>query len=196
MSIFSNFFACVKKRIGFFAFLVVLTVVAIVLGVIAAINFDGAIVSIDLANVVYIKFLQGNCGVVFFIFGSILSVAVYFMIVLLCCSKRFLFPLAILFYLYMIYSQAVIFMSILLIYGIFNALILLLVLLVYIILLALLFMLIITESVEICDSPFYFKSCFNRTTCILIYSMALLILAVVLCILIWILKSFVILLVY
>ncbi len=196
MGIFSNFFACVRRRTGFFVLLVVLTLVVIVLGVIGAINFDGAVVSIDLTNIVYIKFLQGECGVVFFIFGSILSIAVFYAVVLVCCCKKFLFPIAILFYLYMIYSQAVVFMSILLIYGIFNTLVLLLALLVYIILLALIFMLMITECLEICNSPFYFKSCFDRTTCVLIYSIALIILAFSLCILVWILKSFVILLVY
>lgn len=196
MNVFNNFFSCVKKRSGFFIFLCIFTIVAIVLGVIGAINFDGAIVSIDLNNVVYIKFLRGECGIVYFIFGSILSIGVFYAIVLLCCSKKFLYPLAILFYLYLIYSQAVVFMSILLIYGIFNTLVLLLVLLVFIIALALFFMLIITECIDICDRPFYFKSCFNMTNSILVYSIGLLILSLVLCLIIWILKSFVILLVY
>ena len=196
MRIFSNFFACVKKRSTFFTVLCVLTTVAIVLGVIGAINFDGAVVSIDLANVVYIKFLKGDSGVVFFIFGSILSIAVYYLIVLMCCSKKFLYPLAILFYLYMIYSQAVIFTSILIIYGIFNTLVLLLVLLIYIFILALLFMLIIVDCVDICDSPFYLKSCFDRTTNVFFYSIAVLLLSVSMCLIVWILKSFVILLVY
>ncbi len=196
MNILSNFFACVRRQTGFFIFLIIMTILAIVFGVIAAINFDGAIVTIDLANIVYIKFLKGSCGVAYFMFGSILAIAVYFIVIILCCCRRFLYPLAILFYLYLIYSQAVVFVSIILIYGIFNVLILLIFLIVYIIMLALIFMLIITDCLSICDSPFYLKTCFSMNSNILIYSISLVVLSILFCLIVWVLKAFILLLVY
>ena len=196
MNIFSNLFDCLKRRRGVVLILGTLTILSIVLGVISAINFNGGIIVIDFNNVTYIKFLQNDGSVGMLIFGSLLSVGLFYLIVLLCCSKKFLLPLAILFYLYLIYSQAVVITSVLLIYGLFNTLILLLVLIIYVLALAFAFILLICQCIEICGMPFYFRSCFNKNSGVLVSSIMLLAIIFVFCLIVWILKSYVILLVF
>ena len=48
-----------KMRKGVFVLLLLCSVVFVVLGVVAAINFDNGVLPIDLGNVAYIKFLRG-----------------------------------------------------------------------------------------------------------------------------------------
>lgn len=196
MSILSSLFDCLKRRLGVVVFLVLLTIIAIILGVVSAINFNGGIIVIDFNNVTYIKFLQDDGSVGMLIFGTLMSIGLFYVIVLLCCSKKFLIPLAFLFYLYLIYSQAVVLTSVLLIYGLFNTLILLLVLIVYIIMLAFLFVLLICHCIEICGMPFYISSCFNKNSGVLWTSILLLAFVLMFCTLIWLLKLYVILLVF
>ena len=53
-----NLFDCVKRRKGYFLFLIIIGILAIVVGVVGAINLSGH--SIDLSNIAYIKFLKGG----------------------------------------------------------------------------------------------------------------------------------------
>ena len=120
MSIFFNgLFACVKRKRGYFVILLLLSILAIILGVVAAVNFGGGVFAVDLSNIAYIKFLKKDCGFMSMLFGLILSLMVFFLVIVFCHSKTFLTLLGILFYLYLVYSQAVVFMSIILIYGIY-----------------------------------------------------------------------------
>lgn len=195
MNIIHSVFDAIRARKGFFILLLISSVVMIVLGVISAINFDGGVLVIDLDNITFIKFLKDDCGFAFLIFGSLINIIIFYVIILACCCKRYLIPLSIIFYLYFVYSQAVIFTSTLLIYGFFNTIILLILLLIYIILNILLLMLLICLCVKNSNCHNYFSTCFRRQD-IIHLSLVLLFVSIAFCIILSILKSFVILLIY
>lgn len=187
----------IRMRKGLFLILIISTIVIIVLGVISAINFDGGILPIDLSNIAFIKYLKEDCGVFFLIFGTLLNLIIFYSLILVFCCKRFLIPFAIIFYLYFVYSQIVIFTSIILIYGFFNTLILLLLLLIYILLEIIMLMFFILFLLNFTDCFGYFKSCFTFNNSILILlSISLLIVSILFCVVLIVLKSFVILLIF
>lgn len=194
---FGGLFECVKRKKGYFVTLIFLSVVAIVLGVVAAVNFGGEVFVIDLSNIAYIKFLQGDCGFMSMMFGLLLSLLVFFAVVLICHWKSFLLPLGIMFYLYLVYSQAVIFMSIILIYGILNCIILAILLLVYSLLVWSLFLFILCELLCNTNLHGYFKTCFSfRESKVLIYVIGLVVLNLIFSLILTILKNYVILLIF
>lgn len=192
--ILSGLFDNVKRRKGYFLFLLVLTVLAIILGIIGAINLGD--LSIDLSHIAYIKFLQGG-SFGSMIFGLFLSLCIFFFAIMLCHWKTFLLPFGIIFYLYLIYSQTFILVSVILIYGIFNCVILFSFMLIYSILLWTIFMLLMCEFINFLKTQHYFKTCFSlRESKILIWLICLIMLTVVFSLVLMILKKFVILLVF
>lgn len=198
MNIFFNgLFDCVKRKKGYFVILVILSLIAIILGVIAAVNFGGGAFAVDLSNIAYIRFLKKDCGFVSMMFGLILSLLVFFVVIVVCHFKPLLTPLGILFYLYLVYSQAVVFMSIILIYGILNCIILVVLLFVYSLLVWLLFLLILCEISCFTNLDGYFKTCFSfKESKVLIYLTCLLALTFVFALILIILRNYVVLLIF
>ena len=191
-SILSN----VRNRRGLFILLIILTAFVAILAIISAINLNGSLLPLDLSNIAFIKFLRGEASFVFLITGTILNLLIYYALIVLFCSNKFLFPLAILFYLYFVYTQIIIFVSILLIYGLLNALLLLMFLLIYYLAVFAILLLLILDLSNICGCC-YFQNCFNIHNCnLLILSAALLLISIIFCIILTILKNFVILLVF
>ena len=194
---FNGIFDCIQKKKAYFIMLLIASIIAIVLGVITAINFGGGVFAIDLDNIGYIKFLKGNCGLMSMIFNLVLSLSVFFIAILLCNSKRFLIPLALVFYLYLIYSQVVVFISIILIYGFLNCVILVVLLFVYNIVIWTAFLLIVLELSCINNGYDYFKKCFKIKECkLLLYLLLVLLAIVVFSVVLTLLKSYVVLLIY
>lgn len=194
---FNSILNQIRVRKGLFIVLIISTIVVIVLGVISAINLDGGVLPIDLSNIAFIKYLKGDCGVFFLIFGTILNLLLFYSLILLSCCKRFLIPFAIIFYLYFVYSQIVIFTSLILLYGFFNTLILILLLLIYILLEIVLLMLFLLFLLNYTDSFGYFKNCFSSNNSnLIILTLALIAISILFCVVLIVLKSFVILLIY
>lgn len=196
-NLFKGFFDCVKLKKGYFVFLVFLSCVAIVLGVIAAVNFGGDVFTIDLSQIAYIRFLSGDCGFMSMVFGLLLSLMVFFIVILFCNYKTFLLPFGILFYLYLVYSQAVIFVSIILIYGILNCIILAILLFAYSVLVWMLFLLFICEISNLTQASNYFRRCFSlRESKVGMYLICLIVLAFIFSFVLIILKNYVVLLIF
>lgn len=194
---FNSILNQIRVRKGLFIVLIISTIVVIVLGVISAINLDGGVLPIDLSNIAFIRYLKGDCGVFFLIFGTILNLLLFYSLILLFCCKRFLIPFAIIFYLYFVYSQIVIFTSLILLYGFFNTLILILLLLIYILLEIVLLMLFLLFLLNYTDSFGYFKNCFSSNNSnLIILTLALIAISILFCVVLIVLKSFVILLIY
>lgn len=194
---FNSILNQIRVRKGLFIVLIISTIVVIVLGVISAINLDGGVLPIDLSNIAFIRYLKGDCGVFFLIFGTILNLLLFYSLILLSCCKRFLIPFAIIFYLYFVYSQIVIFTSLILLYGFFNTLILILLLLIYILLEIVLLMLFLLFLLNYTDSFGYFKNCFSSNNSnLIILTLALIAISILFCVVLIVLKSFVILLIY
>ena len=193
---FCSLFDCVKKKKGYFTFLIIFSLLAIILGVVAAINFGGGVFSVDLSNIAYIRFLQGG-GFVSMVFGLMLSLLMFFIAIILCNIKSYLIPLGVLFYLYLVYSQTVIFMSIILIYGILNCIILAVLLLVYTTLIWATFLLVVCEVASLTNNSGYLKSCCSvRESKVIWYLLIMLTLTFIFCLIMMILKNYVVLLIY
>lgn len=196
-NIFSNLFWNLKAKKRLFLLLVLISFVMIVLAVIASINFTDGVFTIDLNNISYIKFLKGECGFVSLFFGMCLSLLIFFLLIWVCGCKPFLFPLSILWFAYFVYSQAVIFVSIIMIYGFFNCVILSLILLIYLLLVIFAFMLILLEIKIQCECGNYFSNCLKLNVCnVLFLLIAMFVVTFAICLIISILKSFVLLLIY
>ena len=122
----------IKQKKGLLICLILFSIFLIVLGVIASINFSGGVLVVDLSNIAYIQFLKDDCSFFSLMLKLFLSLFIFMLIICLCGIKPYLFPLGIMFYGYLVYSQTVIFISMILVYGFFNCVIFALMLLVYI----------------------------------------------------------------
>lgn len=195
--IFFAITSAIRLKRNMFILLIILSLISIILGVISAINFDGGVLPIDLTNIVFIRYLKDDCGVFYLFFGSILNLAVFYFMILLCCAKRWLTPLACIIYMYFIFAQTVVLVSIILIYGFFSTLILLMLLLIYLLLEILLLMLLIIAICPLSDCSCYFQQCFSNSNNVVPFiTMALIVLAILFCIMLIILRSFVLLLIF
>ena len=193
--LFNGLFDCVKRKRGYCLFLLLLTIVAIVLGVIGAVNMNGDL-TINLSHIAYIRFLRGS-GFMSMFFGLFLSVLVFFLLILLCNFKFWLMPFAVVFYLYLVYSQTVVFLSIILIYGILNCIILAVFLLIFSILTWLIFLLVMCELSIHCNSSPYLRTCFSPKQSKLVWYLVMItILIFLFTITLTILKNYVLLLVF
>lgn len=197
VKIFNKISSTFRQKKSLFIFLVVFSLVMIVLGVVASINFSGGVLVVDLSNISYIQFLKDECGFASLIFKLFLSLFIFLCVIWGCGKKSFLFPIGILFYGYLVYSQTVIFVSMILIYGFFNCVIFALILFAYIMLIFFLFMLFIMEVSCCCNSTNYFKITINWNNSNILFSLIFILLITILfCIILTILKSFVLLLIY
>ena len=193
--LFSGTFDCVKRKRGYCLFLITLTIGAIVLGVIAAVNMNGDL-TINLSHIAYIRFLRGS-GFMSMFFGLFLSVLVFFLLILLCNFKYLLMPLSVIFYLYLVYSQTVVFLSIILIYGILNCIILAVFLLIFSILTWLIFLLIMCELSIHCNNSPYLRTCFApKQSKIIWYLIMITVLIFLFTVTLTILKNYVLLLIF
>lgn len=187
----------IRKHKTLFVVLLILTFIVGIIAVYSAINFEMIAITIDIGNVTFVKFLKGDTSFLPLVFGTLLVLLVFLAIITLCCFKKFLLPFAILFYLYFVYSQIVVLTSLIVIYGFFNTLILLFLLCVFFLLEFLVFVLIFLELFSICGSPCFFKDCFNsNSSCFLSLLILMTLLVFAFCLILAILKSFVILLVF
>lgn len=186
-----------RQKKGLFIFLILFSIVLVILGVVAAINFSGGVLVVDLSNISYIQFLKDECSFFSLMFKLLLSLVIFMIVIFLCGIKTYFFPLGLLFYGYLVYSQTVIFISMILIYGFFNCVIFALLLLIYIIIVCCVFVLFVSEISCYCNSTNYFKTVFNwRSSNVLLYLILTILITLIFCVILTILKSFVLLLVY
>lgn len=198
MNIFlGRMFEGVKRKKGFLFFLILLSVTAIILGVIASVKFSGGVLVVDLSNIACVEFLKCECSFFSMFFKTILSLIVFMVLICLCGYKAFLMPLAILFYFYLIYSQTVVFISIILIYGFFNCVVFSLLHLIYILSVWFIFVMFIVEIYSMLGASKYFSCVFNFKNCnALLYVCCMVVLTLIFSIVLNILQSSILLLVY
>lgn len=189
--------SAVRLKKGLLIFVLILTLAMIVLGVIAAINFSGGVLVVDLSHISYIQFLKDDCSFISLMFKLLLSLLIFLIIIALCGSKNYLFPLGVLFYCYLVYSQTVIFVSLIMVYGFFNCVIFALFLLIYILLVCSVFVLLTIEISCCGNNSGYFKTLCNwHQSLFIFYLITIILLTFIFCLILTILKSFVLLLVY
>ena len=196
-----NIFFRIKNTIqtkkSLFVFLILLALTFVVLGVVASINFSSETLTIDLSNISYVKFLKNESGFASLIIKLSFGLILFITIILCCGYKPFLFPISLMFYCYLVYSQTVVFVSMILIYGFFNCIIFVFLLLIYIIVIVSIFILYVLEISNFCGCVNYFKSIINKNNSnILIYILLIILINIIFCLILIILKSFVLLLIY
>lgn len=190
-------FSPLKQKKGYVILLILTSIVAIILAIFASINFSSGFLTIDLSNISYIKFLKGDCGMASMIFSTLFSLMIFFIIIWICHCKPYLTPLSIIFYLYLVYSQTIILVSLIMIYGFFNCIILAMILFIYFLATWFLFVLSITHMSCNMREQDYFRCCFdiNRSK-FLVTLILIIITTLIFSFTITILKNFIILLVY
>lgn len=196
-NVINNIFYVFRQKKKLFIFILILSIIACVLAIIAGVNFSEGVFSVDLNNICYIQYLKGDCGWFGLIFKLILSLLIFIILIVVFASKPVLFPISLIFYLYLIYSQIVVIVSLIVVYGIFNCVILILLLILYNIVLISIFIFLILDINYCCNCGNYFNNIFNyRNSNLLIYLMLILILCLIFSIILIVLKSFVLLLVF
>jgi len=197
----NNFFNLISLRVkqnkGFFILILLLTTISIILAVVAGINFSEGLFSIDLSNICYIEYLKGDCGWGALFFKLIFSLIIFILLIALFACKPYLLPISVVFYLYLIYSQILVVVSLIITYGILNCVILILLLIIYNIILTSIFLLMLLDLNMHCKNKNYFNSCFNINLSIFpICLLFILILCFIFSIILLILKSFVLILIF
>ena len=187
----------IKQKKVLFLTILILTLVAVVFAIIAGINFGEGVFTIDLSNICYIQFLKGECGWVGLFFRLILGLFIFAVLILFFSCKPFLFPVSVLFYLYLVYSQVLVMVSLIIVYGILNCVILILLLSIYNFVLISLFFLILLDLNNHCRNGNYFSNCFNLNISVApICFIVLILLCFIFSVTLIILKSFILLLVF
>lgn len=186
----------IRRYKGLFIFLILATIIVSIIAVYSAINFETIAITIDIGNVAFVKFLKGETSFLPLIFGMLVIFLVFIGICCVCCIKKILVPLAILVYFYFVYSQMVVLTSLIVIYGFFNTLILIFFLSCFLLIEFALFMLVLLELTSNCDSPYFLKDCFSCNSCLKWLIICWSFLIVLFCVILALLKSFVILLVF
>ena len=196
-----NFFNLIKFNIKqkkkLFLILCIITAVVLILAILAGFNLQEGLFTVDLSNICYIRFLRGDCGWSGLFFGLIFSLLIFILLILIFSSKIFLFPLAILFYLYFIYSQFIFIVNLILIYGILNCIILVLLLITFNLLLICLFLFMLLDLTNHYKNGNYFKNCLNSKYSIVpVCLIGVLVLCLIFSLILIVLKSFVLILIF
>ena len=81
--IFDRIRSSMQQKKGLLIILLIVSVVLIVLGVIASINFSGGVLVVDLSNIAYVQFLKDECSFVSLLFKLFLSLFIFMLIICL-----------------------------------------------------------------------------------------------------------------
>lgn len=195
-----NFFVRIGERIGakrvYFWLLVLLTLGSIVLAVFSAVQFSSGVIAVDLSNIVVIRFLKNEIGIMAAIFLIIIGLLIFYILICVCHAKPYLIPIGVVLYLYLVYSQVVVLVSVIMTYGFLNCILVATMLILYLIFVVFVFLVSILDFACV-ERVGYFKNCFNYKECMALGMMLFVVLFVSLYVLtLAIMKSFMILLVY
>lgn len=191
---FYQLFEPIRIKKGFFIFLIISTILMSVLGIISAINLVDASLTLDLTHIAYIKFLKSEIKFLTLTLMLLINLSIFYFATLFCSIKPFSFPMAVLLFLYFVYSQMVVLVSIILTYGFFNSLIFIILLLIFDLILFFIYILALTKLCTILSSNCTFCDifCFD----VLITFFIIIVLLFVFSLILLFIRNFVILLVY
>lgn len=196
-SFFDRIGYSIKAKKWLLILVVGLSLVMIGLAVYSAVQFGANEIVINLNNIAIIKFLKGESGLFACIFLSIISVLIFYFLILIFYYKVWLIPIGLGVYLYYVYSQAVVVVSVIMIYGFLNCLLVVVMLTIYcLVIMAIMVLSIIDFScIDRCGN--YFVSCFNlRDSNTLLYIILIVVFISLFVLVLSIMKSFMILLIY
>lgn len=188
-----SFIEPIKRHKSFAGFMLIVIGVCIFCAVLAGMKFNNNSLLLSFSNVVVVKFLRGNTGFGGMLFNNIFAIAVFSVIIVVSCIKKYSISIGIFFYGYYVYAQMLTLIAFVLEYGLFNTLVvamcMLITTVVLIFLLLELFLICLDCQCEFNYFKFAFKMCVPIFVCMIII---LLIQNIVF----FVLKNYIILLVY
>ena len=183
----------IKKHHKFVSFIIILVGVCIFCAVMAGIKFNNSSLLISFSNVVIVKFLRGSTGFGGMLFTNILSVGVFSLIIISSSCKKYTISIGIFFYGYYVYAQTLTLIAFVLEYGIFNTLAVAFCMLVCMICTLFFLLELFLLCIECQNDSLYFKRAFTNCLPVLCMIIALLIIQNII---FFILRNYIIVLVY
>lgn len=117
------FFEPIKKHRSFVGFIVLLIGVCVFCAVLAGIKFSNSSLLISFSNVTVVKFLRGSSGFGGMLFTNLFTIGIFSAIIICSCCKKYTISIGIFFYCYYIYAQTLTLIAFVLEYGIINTLV-------------------------------------------------------------------------
>ena len=183
----------IKKHRAFVSFIIVLIGVCIFCAVLAGIKFSNSSLLISFSNVVIVKFLRGSSGFGGMLFTNLFTLGIFALIIICSCCKKYTISIGVFFYAYYVYAQTLTLIAFILEYGIINTLVIAFCMLLFMCV----SMFLLLELFLLCldcqnDIP-YLKHAFSNCLPILIF---IIILLVIQSAIFFVLRNYVIVLVY
>ena len=113
----------IKKHRTFVGFIIVLIGVCVFCAVMAGIKFSNSSLLISFSNVVIVKFLRGSTGFGGMLFTNLFTLAVFGLIIICSCCKKYTISIGIFFYAYYVYAQVLTLIAFMLEYGLINTIV-------------------------------------------------------------------------
>lgn len=183
----------IKKHRLFVSVMLILIGVCVFCAVMAGIKFSNSSLLISFSNVVIVKFLRGSTGFGGMLFTNIFTIAVFVVIIISSCCKKYTISIGVFFYSYYVYAQTLTLIAFILEYGIINTLIIAFCMILCMICTLFFLLELFVICLEFQNQPFYFKYAFYQCFPILIFITILLILQSVI---FFVLRNYIIVLVY
>ena len=183
----------IKKHRKFVSFIIVIIGVCIFCAVMAAIKFSNSSLLISFSNVVIVKFLRGSTGFGGMLFSNLFTIAVFSIIIISSCCKKYTISIGVFFYAYYVYAQTLTLLAFMLEYGIINTLVIAFCMLLCMIVMLFLLLELFLICLECQNDHFYFKRALSTCFPILVFIILLLIAQ---SIIFFVLRNYIIVLVY
>lgn len=183
----------VKKHRGFVWLIITLTGVCVFFAVLSAIKFNKSALLISFSNVSIVKFLRGSSGFGGMLFSNILTTTIFAGIIVASGCKKYTISIGVFFYSYYVYAQTLILIAFMLEYGIINTIVVAFCMLISMSVMMFLLLELFMVSLECQNNTYYFRYAFGR--CMPVFAMMLLLL-VLQAIIFFVLRNYMIVLVY
>ena len=183
----------IKKHRGFAGFIIMLTGVCIFCAILAGVKFSKSSLLISFSNVTIVKFLRGSSGFGGMLFSNIFTTCIFSAIIVSSCCKKYTISIGVFFYAYYVYAQSLTLIAFMLEYGIINTIVIAFCMLIGMAAMLFLLLDLFAVCLECQNNNYYFKYVFGQCFPIFIMIIALL---VVQCIIFFVLRNYMIVLVY
>lgn len=183
----------IKRHGRFVCFMLILISACIFCAVLAGIKFSNSSLLISFSNVIIVKYLRGSSGFGGMLFTNIFTILIFASIIMASCCKKYTISIGIFFYCYYVYAQTLTLIAFILEYGIINTIVIAFCMLVSMLATLFLLLLLFLICIECQGDRYYFKYALSNCLPILISIIILLLLQNIV---FFVLRNYIIVLVY
>ena len=188
-----SFIEPIKRHRSFVSLMLVLIGACIFCAVMAGIKYSNNSLLLSFSNVIIVKFLRGNTGFGGMLFSNIFTLLVFVLIIVTSCIKKYSISIGIFFYCYYVYAQTLTLIAFILEYGVLNTLVVSFCMLLSTLTLIFLLLELFLICLDCVGEINYFKT--SCSSCVPIF-ISITIVLIVQNILFFVLRNYVLLLVY